>query len=241
MGKLHELIAVEPDLKDRAIKSAAQVGQAFQNTGKFLGQTRKYTPANDGGQQLPFENKEVETSVAIQLARLRKDFGAWVDAAVQKEVTNTTATSKVVIGGTEYTLPATALLNLENKLSQLRGVYAAIPTNDTSERWHWDEAERQWVSDPVETIRTSKKAERFVKYDATKEHPAQVDIIQVDVRDGTWATNKRSGMMAPAKKQEYLDRLDDLLLTVKKARQRANDVDADTMKISEALFKHIES
>jgi hypothetical protein len=242
MGKLHELIAVEPELKQKALKTAGEVGAMFEKgSALFTGQVRTYKSADDGGDKLPDETKNLSANVQEQLAKVQKEFGRWIDAVVSKEVSNTLTSADVVLDGNELfsKLPAPALLNLEAKLETLRGVYAAIPTNDLTEAWKLDPSQGVWVSDPAVTNRSKKVQKPLVLYPATPEHPAQTQLITEDVREGSWTTVKTSGMLSPTEKSDMLSRLDDLLMAVKKARQRANEVVAVDVKVAETIFNYI--
>lgn len=242
MGKLHELLAVEGDLKAEAQRTINRVKGLFTSgQGKFVGKIRVYQPLQEDGEQFADEVTELAARVQGELEAVSKTYGKWVDAAVQKELSNTAAFADVEIDGRALLarLSATALLNLESKLGELRKVYAEIPTNDPSERWRWDEQNGQYVSEPRITYKTKKVPRSFIAHEATKEHPAQVQVWQEDERVGTWKTTIFSGMLTPADKQARLERLDNLARAVKKARQRANDAEAADRKIAETLFKYI--
>ena len=242
MGKLHELIAVESDLKAEALRLCTEVGELFgKATAKFIGQIRKYQPLDDAGEKLPDETVELSTTVNEQLDGLWKAYGRWLDATIQKEVSNTSTMADVVVGGKSILsgLPAPALLNLESKLATLRGVYNLIPTNDPAERWEYDSQQGVYVSSPKETRRTKKVPKALVMYEATKEHPAQVSGYTDDVPEGTWTTFKRSGMLSPTAKRDILERLDELIRAVKSARQRANDTEASKIEVAKAIRAYI--
>ena len=245
MGKLHELIAVETDLKSEAVRLCTEVAELFTKaTGKFVGQIRRYQPLAEDGEHLPDEVTELATTVNDQLQSLWVAYGRWIDATVQKEVTNMGTSAFVVVSGEVILkdLPATALLNLESKLATLRGVYVSIPTNDTTERWEWDSQQGVYVSVPKESRRTKKVPKSLVGYEATKEHPAQIQYYTEDVPEGTWTTFKRSGMLSPSQKRVILERLDELIRAVKTARQRANDTEASKVQVAQVIqdFLHRE-
>ena len=227
MGQLHQLLAVEPDLKARAQSELAQLSEKFADAGNFLGQTRVYEPLEDGGEPLPSERKELPGKVYEDLASLMLVYGEWLNAATQKEVTNMKTSADVEIDGKVIIsgLPAPALLNLEGKLAELKTVLKHIPTNDIAERWEYDEAQGCYVSDAKVSYRTKKVKKTQVAYEATKEHPAQVMAFDEDVREGTWTTTVYSGQITPTDKRDMLDRLDKLIRAVKQARQHANNAE----------------
>lgn len=241
MGKLHEVLAVEPQLKAAAERAISTAKSAFTKSERFTGQVKTYTPLEEEGEQRPGEATRVATTVAKELAELEAAFGRWLDAAIQKEVTNQGTSAEVLLGrGTFISeLPATALLNLESKLEALRAVYAAIPTNDPSESWWWDDSIGKWVSPERITYAGRKVTRPLVLYEATREHPAQVTTYNEDIRVGEWKTRIFSGMLSPEDKRARLERLDELLQAVKKARQRANDCEVVEISVAERIFAYI--
>lgn len=245
MGKIHELLAVETDLKTKANQVRDGVTKLFgQGAALFVGQLRTYEPLNEQGEKFPPEVKPLGAQVGDQIKAVRKDFGRWIDLAISKEASNSNpaASSAVDVDGVNIlpSLPVTALLNLESRLEELKKLYVAIPTNDLTDEWQYDTSNGLWKSQPTTSYRTKKVNQRFVLAEATEKFPAQVNIVTVDEREGTWTTVKTSGMLSPVQKEERLARLESLLMAVRKARQRANDVEATDVKVAEKIFAFIE-
>lgn len=240
MPKLFEILAVEGDLSGKAQSSINEARNLFGKPDKFIGQTRRYKPLDEDSDPLAPEDTNVAFRVDDVLGDAIKKFGSWVDVSIQKEVTNQSTFAKVVIDNEVlFELPAPALLNLEQKLGMLKSVFEAIPTNDITERWEFDGEQSLFVTPPRTTYRTEKRVDKFVKYDATPEHPAQVELIQRDIRAGEWTTVIRSGMWSPSQKQQVLDRLARLHLAVKQARQRANDIEIVDTKVSGKIVEFL--
>jgi hypothetical protein len=242
MAKLHELIAVEPDLKSEATRVLGEVQNLFANgAGRLVSQLRRYRPLEDEGEKLPDESTELATTVNDEIKVMRSAFSRWLDVSIQKELSNSKTKADVVIDGVTILagMSAPALLNLESKLSALRSVYAAIPTNDPSEKWEFESQQGVYVSSPKESYRTKKVMKSIVGAAATENHPANVQYYQEDIREGVWTTTKRSGMLSPTEKRNLLERVDAMLRAVKSARQRANDTDAETVKVSDKVFDFI--
>jgi hypothetical protein len=240
--KVHELVAVEPDLKIKGQRGVAETENLFTaGLVRLTGQSRTYYPILEEGERLPSEVSELATTVKQELGRLAREFGAWVDVALQKEVANGHTSADVIVDGQVILrgLPAPALLNLEGKLAVLRAVYQAIPVLDPTEVWGFDTNQGCWVSQPRDTVRTKKVPKVLVKYEATKEHPAQTEMYNEDVSQGTWTTVKRSGAMSVTEKRDLLARLDALSMAVKTARQRANDADAALEQYACDIFAFI--
>jgi hypothetical protein len=242
MTKLHELVAVEPDLKTKGQRALSETSSLFA-TGqvRLAGQSRAYAPLQEDGERLPDEITELATTVKQELDRMATEYGSWIDVAVQKEISNGKTSADVVVNGKVIlpNLPAPALLNLESKLASLREIYQAIPTLDPTEHWEYDTSQGCWVAQAHQTQRTKKVPRVMVKYEATKEHPAQTEMYTEDVPQGMWTTIKRSGAMSLTEKRELLTRLDTLIIAVKTARQRANDADAVLERYSGSIFQFI--
>jgi hypothetical protein len=78
-----------------------------------------------------------------------------------------------------------------------------------------------------------------VKYEATKEHPAQVEMYMEDVWVGTWTTTKFSGAIPAAVRNAMLERMRKLLDAVKTAREEANNLEVRPVKVGAALLGYI--
>jgi hypothetical protein len=145
MPKLHELLAVEGDLKGRAQQAKNVLVKLFsEGTGRLLGRVITYQ-VDEGEDPRPSEITELATTAPAELDQFQTAYSQWLDVAIQKEVTNRETMATVTVDGIDIfkaALPATALLNLESKLTELRTVYAAIPTLDPAERWEWDEGDQ---------------------------------------------------------------------------------------------------
>lgn len=243
MGKLHELLAVEPDLKSEAQRLASKVKALFtEGKGRLIGQIRTYQPLEEGSEDFADEVAELAATVDNELLDWEVAFSGWLDAAIQKEVTNQETTADVTMDdgiALFKNMPATALLNLEAKLTEIRQVFKAIPTNDPTESWSRDADLGCFVSRPRTTYKTKKILRNHVKAEATKEHPAQVEVYTEDVRVGTWTTIIHSGMLTPVEKQNRLTRIDLLARAVKQARQRANSIEITDVHLGKKLFAYI--
>jgi hypothetical protein len=240
MGKLHELLAVEPDLKAEATRALNDAVALFrEGQVRLIGQIRTYRPLEEAGEEFADEITELATTVEDELDVFAKAMSKWINAAVQKEKTNMLTEASVDLDVGLQELPATALLNLEARLQEIRKVYAAIPTLDPSEQWEWNEVEGEWVSKTRISYKTKKIPKALVLYEATEEHPAQVQAYNEDVRAGEWETIIRTGMFTKVEKQRRLERIDKLQREVKKARQRANDIEAISLEVGESIFEYI--
>lgn len=240
--KLHELIAVEPDLKGTAEKIVQEAIVTFtKKDAHFMGQKRRYEKLFEHEGDQPDEDKPIVTTVAEKLKYTFSVVGKALDALASKEVTNTAAKADVLLDGQAIiqALPAVVLINLENQFKKLREMLGHIPTLDPSENWRWDESLNQYVADDKVTLRTKKVLKNHVKYEATKEHPAQVETYTEDVPVGKFFTKKFSGMLTPAEKSAMLERIDNVIRAFKEARERANDIQVQETKIAGKLFSYL--
>jgi hypothetical protein len=81
----------------------------------------------------------------------------------------------------------TTLLFLEKQLNDLASLIGKMPTLDPAETWHFDEGQDAWASAVLETHRTKKVPQAFIKAPATDKHPAQVEVILTDEVVGYWS------------------------------------------------------
>lgn len=240
--KLHELIAVEPDLKGTAEKIVEETKVTFnKKVDHFMGSKRRYEKMYDTEVDLPDEDKQIVTTVDD---KLRYTFGMVtkaMDAVTSKEVTNTSAKADVIVDGQVIIekLPAVVLINLENQFKRLRDVLDHIPTLDPGRNWKWDAGLGYYVAEDAMKFRTKKVLKNHIKYEATDKHPAQVETYSEDIQIGRWIAKDFSGMKTPAEKSAMLERIDNIIRALKEARERANDITVQEMKVAEKFFSYI--
>ena len=240
MSELHQLLAVEPELKAAVARESQRIDKLFKDGAvRLAGVVKVYTPIDEGGETLPSEVVPLATAVEDELEFLRDVYIDWIDVAMQKETTNQTAHGSFPLPNFDFSLPATALLNLEGKLAEIRKIYAAIPTLDPTKVWGWSEADDVFESEPDIRYRTKKLMRSHVAYEATPEHPAQVETYMEDVRIGYTTSITQSGAITKALKRDYLERIDELIKQVKNARQKANTAEVVDVHIGNAIFDYI--
>lgn len=239
MPKLYELLAVEGDLRSKAEDKVKEVKSLFSSEDPFLGIVRHYNKLLESEPDLPNESKQLPHTVDEVLQALNQAVGDYINVTIGKEVSNADATAEVEINGKIVTLTATALLNLESRLDEIKKVYAAIPTLSLAEKWTYDDQKGCYVSEKKEQLRTVKTSKTIVLYEATKEHPAQVQLVNVDLPAYKIESMLFNGMIPETKKRLWLQRIDALKNNIKQARQRANSVDAITTDVADEIFLHI--
>ena len=247
-NQLHQLLAVESDLRKKATKIMEEAIATFtKKQDHFDGIERHYEhfEVEEGQETLKVEPdiKEIVTTVADKLRYTQKSIVAAVDARISKEETNSSgnATAFLHIGNTTFgAWSATSLLALEGVLTQVRGLYGTIPTLDPVKRWNEDKGRKNvFVTPTQDTYRTAKKSEVVVLYPATKEHPAQTQLAVVDKQVGVFKTVYSSGKITPMRKSELLGQIDRLIIAVKKASSKANQVEIVNTKVMRKFFDFI--
>ena len=240
MGLLHELLAVEPDIKATADSILNETKKVFTNKqDHFTGHTRVYEKRLDDSDDLAKEEKLMVTTVQDKLDHMKKAQSKAIDAIYQKELANTEAAADIEYDGKVIAekVPATVLLSLENKLKTLQKTYRVIPTLEPGKDWQVDiERANVYRTPQRHTLRTNKKEEHIIVVPPTDRHPAQTAKVVKDVTVGKWNITEYSGMLTPLKKSQMLERLDDLLRAVKKARCRANNQQVENVEIGSKLF-----
>lgn len=248
MSKLHELLAVEGDLEGAFVKMQSETLSTFvKKQNLFMGSHKTLSMFDEARKQenLVENHQEIVETVPKKLKYTSESAIRYFDAVLQKDATNQTAKAEIVIDGKAITedLPATFLLGLESKLKKIREYYATIPTLSPGIKWVKDSTlgEGYYKAENAEQSTKSEKVVRSkVLYDATKEHPAQLERWTEAVVVGIYSTEKTTGMMSPAEKSVLLGRVDKLLQAVKKARQRANSTEVVKITVGEKLFAYIE-
>ncbi len=227
--KLFEFLAVEKDLSTKATNTVKEVSKLFEKVDNFLGMNTSYEALVEGKPVLPDEKHELAHVVEDSLQEIQEAVGAYVDAAVQKEMANTNAFADVIVDGTKFFehMSATALLNLEARLEELHKLYSTIPVLPQGQAWKQDANLGHFVSEERKQLRTEKVNEVIVLYDATPEHPAQTQLVSVDKPAYEIRRTIYAGAMTLPEKKERIVRIEKLQQAVKQARQRANTVEVE--------------
>lgn len=249
MSKLHEVLAVEGELAAVFKKILDEAKVSFEKKANlFSGQVAVYTPGNEARAiEAKTEVQEVTETVPRKLAYVAEHVVRYLDCNFQKEAANQHAVADIVLDdGTVLgkQLPATFLLGLETKLKLFRDVLEATPTLPPGIAWVPDAAQKlapyvfKRTDQPV-AIRTEKTIKPIVMSPATDKHPAQVEKVVVDEPIGKTTTTQFSGMISANWKSNLLDRCDIVMRAVKKARQRANEVEVPVANVGLEVVDYI--
>jgi len=246
MGKLHELLAVEGDLK----KTASVVLEEAKNTlakkpDHFLQTATATRYFNEASANLNTDEfKSLITTVDAKLEYVGEMVARAFDAYLQKEATNQTAVADVIVDGKVFLskVPVVVLLGMEQKLKELRDMYEAIPTLRPGPVWEIDPSSQAGVyraKHDEDRFLTKKERKVLVKVPATDKHPAQVETIDEDVIVAKRSVTTWSSMYSVNDKSHLMDRLDTLIQAFKKARQRANEAEIIDRDMGSKIFSYL--
>lgn len=241
MPKLNQIVAVVAGKKTRAEKDFGELNKVVQRTDLFHGLNRQYQPLEENGEQLPAESKYPQKNVPDVIAEVRNILTSIMDAIATQEYGNCLTAADVKVDGTVVlpAVPVTVLLYLEKQLNDLYTFVGNLPTLDPAERWVLNEQTGEYVTEPTRTIRTKKTAKPIVLFAATKEHPAQTQLITEDVTAGHWITTKYASVMPATQKRQILDRIERLREAVKIAREEANSIEVEQRHIAAPVLRYV--
>jgi hypothetical protein len=250
MKILHELLATEKNFTSQVNKLQLETLQKFDKDHFFKGYIKtlkmlKDAPNNEELELAGSEKKELVTTVKQTLEYLLTFWINAEDLQATKNVTNQRAVADVEVNGKTLltNLPVDELMGLESRLIDLRKVFEKMPTLDASKTWIPSlVSDGAWEAAAVDvTVKTEKVLTPVVLYEATKEHPAQVKEVSKDEVVGTFTTKHFSGASTSLQKAQCLERLDVLLVEIKRARMRANTVAIQSVSVGQSIVDFITS
>jgi hypothetical protein len=247
MAKLHELLAVDGNLEAQANKTRTDLIATFHSKRHLFEQKLvTFTPIAEGQAAVTESQSDIESTIAKEIKWVSGILAKALDGGYHIDLANTQAKADVVTEDGDVLLkdmPATALLQLEKRVVEIQQLAAAIPTLDPAKGFAQDDNREPGIfqARPVTKARTKKTPTPLVMAPATKEHAAQVQLVNEDVVTGTIREQEWSALITPAMKSDIIDRCDVLLRAIKKARAKANEVELDvgTHKIGKKLLDFI--
>lgn len=242
MAKLNQILAVEKGVRQRTYANLTELDRQVQKEQLHTGIARNYRPKDDEGEKLPPERSLVQVNTREILEGVKRNMSESWDVTATKEWANQSASADLVLpDGTTVLkdVPVGYLLFLEKQLTDLKTLVGRLPILDPGVKWLWDNSAMAYASEPQETHRTKKVHRPFVKYDATPEHPAQVDVVTEDEIVGFWETTRFSGAMPVQERVDLFERIETALNAVKQAREAANDMVVVNQSAGTALLEHL--
>lgn len=230
-SKLHELIAVRSGTNAQATKTTEDLKHTFEKKQHhFTATVQSFTPFGENTVTAVEKKLDLQTTVLSELGWIKTYLAKAIDASNAVNIGNTQAFADVVLEDGTILLQrvaATTLLELEDRVEDLRKLAAVIPTLDPVKGFtpDADRGKGVYAARLVEKVRTQKQKKLYVLYAATKEHPAQTQLIDEDVPTGKIEEREWSSMLTPHDKAAMLDRIEMLARAVKSARSRANSTE----------------
>lgn len=245
MAKMHELIAVNNDVKGQANKVFGDLIGLFN--GKKHHFTRKivtFKPLGENQVQVTESQSSIQATLDKEIPWAGNYMAKAIDSGYQIDKGNTLAKADLVLEGgpTIPNLPATALMQLEKHVQHIKTLAEAIPTLDPSQNFVLDPAAGKGIyrAADVNKKRTKKVMKNVVLAVATKEHKEQVireaeDEVTGDIQEQEW-----SSLTTPSIKADIIGRCDTLLQAIKKALSRANSQEVDGAdKIGKTILDYV--
>jgi hypothetical protein len=241
MAKLNQILAIEKGIKTRVYGDFTELHQATQKPALMNGFHKAYQTRDEDGEQYPAESQRVQHQASEVLDRVAHGLTELFDITAVKDWSNCTAKADVILDGKPLLkdVPATFLLFPREALNDLHTFVAKMSELDPGAEWAIDPSTGLYKTDQIVTQRTKKVQRPITLYEATKEHPAQTQLITEDVVAGTWVTVKYSGAMPAPRKKQVLARIERLSNAVKFAREQANAAEAADKKLGKEVFEYL--
>jgi hypothetical protein len=239
--KLHQVIAVEKGVKSRTHADLTRAHHDLQKPALLSGISRTYQPADEGGETFPPEATRVQLRATEVIGDVVQMLTRLFDVTATREWANTHARADLVVDGETLIeqVPVTYLLFLEKQLTDLRTFIAKLPVLDPAETWTFDPTVDAYATGQVMTTRTRKVPRNHVKAEATKEHPAQVEVYYEDVTVGHWRTVKFSGALPASQVKALRGRVERLQEAVKVAREEANALEVAEAHVGARVLDYL--
>jgi len=241
MARLNQIIAVEKGVKSRSFQELTEAHHLLQKPAMLAGISRTYRPKDDEGEQFPSESTRVQVKAEDVIRKTVEILTELLDVTATKDWANCKAHANVVVEGQTLLtdVPVTYLLFLEKQLVDMHTFVKKLPVLDASETWTFDASADTYATEPAQTTKTKKIPRNHVKAEATEHHPAQVEVYYEDVVVGYWRTVKFSGALPAQRVNELLERVERLQQAVKFAREEANNLEVEDVKVGDKLFQYL--
>ena len=241
MTRLSQIIAVETAVASDAERRINEAKRELASPDRLSGLTKTYKPRDEEGEQLPGKSTKVQVKTEDVLAGVTAALERLFDVRLTKDAANASAAVDLKVGGRTLLekVPVTYMLFLERELEKLAQLVAGLPLLDPAEEWSADEVSGCWRSEPAVTDRSKKVPRTLVAYEATPQHPAQVQIWQEDVLAGLWTTVKFSGAVPADRVTAIQERIRELRDAVKFAREEGNATEVRDHHAGKAVLDYV--
>ncbi len=242
MPKLNQVNAIVSARKGEVEKTITELYKLIQKETLFAGRERTYRPTDEvGGQKLPAESQRVQQRADDLIRQAREKWTEVWNLVFTQDLGNQQAKADVVVDGKTIlgNVPITFLLCLDKQVKDLETFIGKLPTPDPAEEWTHDPNTGLLRSRATESVKTSKEPTVIVKYEPTKEHPAQTELFTKDIPVGTWTQILYSGSLPADQKNAVLKRVRKLQDAIKVAKEQANLLDVERQKAADAVFAFV--
>lgn len=247
MAKLHELLAVESDVAGQAETCRTDLKGTFASkTHHFSKRIVQEKALVDGVADRTTSQLDMQSTVGTELRWIGKHLEKKLDIGHQVDVGNTLAKADVVLDNGTVLLkdvPTTSLLRMAHRVGEIKDLVVSVPTLDPAKNFAPDPDQGVGVfrAKDETKIRPEKVFQYVVMVAPTDKFPAQVKELMVDKPIAEVVTQEWSGLITVKQKAELLDRVEDLIRAIKKARARANDIDLDIRQhvIGAKILQHV--
>lgn len=240
--RLHQLLAVLKGAATDAFEDLKKADHVLAKTQLLSGRSKVYRPANDEDTtRFPDEYQKVQVSAEeVIKTALRTQIRA-MDLTASRDFSNAVAKADIVVDGEVFLrdAPIPFLLWLEERLKNLETFIGRLPTLPSDTTWNYSTAEDAWESAAVEAAKTKKVSEPLVLYPATKEHPAQTKVLEVDIVQGYWTSRQFSSALQRTSVVAMQLKVRKLQDAVKMAIMAANAVEAVEVKPGDKIYKYL--
>ena len=233
MAKLHELLAVESNLRTQADSCRVDLMNTFEKkTNHFKEVVVSFQPIEEGNPPTIESQLKLQTTVTRELDWIGEKIAKAINISHAIDIANTLAKADVVLDNGRVLLenvPATSLLQLEKRVREVHSLVQGIPTLDPSKNFQVDDSMGHGIYRARDDSRprTKKSFSYIVMVPPTDRHPAQVKELMEDAVVGHTTSQEWSSLITVGEKASMLDRVEEILRAVKKARARANEVEVD--------------
>lgn len=239
--RLNQVLAIVKGVKTRVYADFTALHHTTAKADLYEGFTKTYRPKDEAGEVHPPQTKRVQITATDAFAQANKLLSELFDVTAATDWANTNAKADVIVDGAVLLkdVPSTYLMFLDKQLGDLHKFVSSLVELDPSVEWQLDASSNMWKSPIAVTQRTEKVQKPIVRYEATPQHPAQTDLITVDVTVGYWDTVRFSGAIPRVEKQKILDRTQKLIHAVKEALEQANLTEAPDQRVGSTVLGYL--
>lgn len=235
---LSQWVGVRKGVSQRATSKLTVLHRESAKAAPYAGLSKKYRPVDEDSEHYPDEKKKVVMMAEQVLSEAKEIESDWWDVLAACEYGNQTASANLCVEGTVLIqeAPVGLLLFLDKRFKDLRTFVEKMPVLDQNEDWTQDPTSGLFKTEKQTTHKTALRIRPIVKYDATKEHPAQTELLKEQAIIGWWDTVKSSGAMTVPRQRQLLARLDALIRAVKFAVEAANTEEVSAKNVGDPVL-----